>query len=170
MRNVSYAICAAAVLVAGSSPAASAGPCGLSEINSTRELHQFLSMRAVEVVERAARSEARNDLHLRQMISPSASFSLGAGDVGRPLGTGVDGARALAETMKADTYRYLGWDYMDGPAKACSAQKVTVEFVDTASKHLSSVEFTFDAGRVVSAAGWSRSFEAGPLKGTRPSQ
>jgi hypothetical protein len=67
--------------------------------------------------------------------------------------------------MNADSYRFLGWDYMDGPASAYTTQKVEVEFIDSRTKGLSRVEFTFEAGRVVSAVGWARSFEAGALKG-----
>lgn len=65
--------------------------------------------------------------------------------------------------MKADTYRFLGWDYMDTPADACSRQQVEVEFIDGQRSNVSRVVFTFEAGRVVSAAGWQRSYEAGRL-------
>ena len=133
--------------------------CGMPEITSARELHQFLSLRAVEVVRRAA----NRDDKLAALIAPSASFSLGAGDVGRPLGTGVDGARELAQTINADTYRFLGWDYMDMPANACSSQEVEVEFIDSQGKPVSRMKFTFESGRVVSATGWERSYESGRL-------
>ena len=133
--------------------------CGLPEITSSRELHQFLSLRAVEVVKLAA----NQDDGLATLITPSAIFSLGAGDVGRPLGTGVDGARELARTMSADTCRFLGWDYMDMPADACSKWKVEVEFINSNDKNVSRVEFAFESGRVVSAEGWSRSYEDGRL-------
>lgn len=138
-----------------------AGPsgCGMPQISGLRELHQFLSLRAVEVVRLAARS----DDGLAALVVPSASFSLGAGDVGHPLGTGINGARALSRTMKADTYRFLGWDYMDMPADPCSRRKVEVEFIDSQDRNVSRVEFTFEAGRVVSVDGWERSFETGPL-------
>lgn len=138
-----------------------AGPpeCGMPDITGARELHQFLSLRAVEVVKRAASP----DNGIAALVSPSASFNLGAGDVGRPLGTGINGARELARTMKADTYRFLGWDYMDMPADPCSNSKVEVEFIDSQGKSVSRVEFTFEAGRVVNADGWERSFEAGQL-------
>jgi hypothetical protein len=66
--------------------------------------------------------------------------------------------------MHADTYRFLGWDYMDGPANPCSKHKVEVEFIDSQAKRVSRVEFTFEAGRVVSAVGWQRSFETGVMK------
>lgn len=128
-------------------------------MTGARELHRFLSLRAIEVV-RLASSRGNQ---LAALVAPSARFDLGAGDVGRPLGTGVDGARELARTMDADTYRFFGWDYMDMPADPCSKQKVEVEFIDTQGKSLSRVEFTFEAGRVVSAHGWERSFETGRL-------
>ncbi len=79
------------------------------------------------------------------------------------MGTGVDGARTLAHAMQADSYRFLGWDYMNMPADPCSRQKVEVEFVDSQAKIVSRVEFTFEAGRVVNAEGWLRSFETGRL-------
>jgi len=65
--------------------------------------------------------------------------------------------------MKADTYRFLGWDYMDMPADPCSKRKIEVEFIDSQGRKVFRVEFTFEAGRVVSANGWERSFEAGRL-------
>lgn len=131
----------------------------MPSITGMAELDHFLELRAVEVVERAADQDAG----LATLVAPSASFSLGAGDVGRPLGTGVDGARALTRTMNADSYRFLGWDYMDTPADPCAKLQVTVEFIDSRGKNVSHVEFTFEAGRVVAAAGWQRSFETGPL-------
>lgn len=65
--------------------------------------------------------------------------------------------------MNADTYRFLGWDYMDMPADPCAQHKVEVEFIDSQGKNVSRVEFTFAAGRVVNATGWERSFETGRL-------
>lgn len=153
----------ALVSVATSSASVGAA-CPLAKVGSARELLEVLSLRAVEVVELAAHP-GDGDARLAALVAPSASFSLGAGDVGRRLGTGVEGARALARMMKADTYLYLGWDYMDGPVDGCSSQKVTVDFVDSRNKSLSRVDFTFDAGRLVDATGWSRSFESGDLKG-----
>lgn len=151
-------ICLCLVLVAGTVFAAPSG-CGMPEIASARELQQFLSLRAVEVVKRAA---DRDDA-LAALITSSASFSLGAGDVGRPLGTGVAGARELARTMNADSYRFFGWDYMDMSADACSRQKVVVEFIDSRAKNASRIEFVFESGRVVSATGWERSYVSGRL-------
>ena len=139
--------------------------CGAPEISSAREVNRFWSLQAIAVVERARQANSEHDVRLGRLVAPSAKFSLGAGDVGRPLGTGVTGAQALARDMDANTYRFLGWDYMDGPANPCSAHKVAVEFVDSRNKRLSQVEFKFDAGRLVGAAGWSRSFETGRVKG-----
>ena len=121
----------------------------------------MLSKQAVQIV-RLAGSDADNQ-RLTDMVAPSASFSTGGGDVAIPLGTGIQGARALAKNLNAATFRYLGWDYMDMPADACSLHVVTVEFVDSASKTVSSVDFSFDAGQLVKAKGWSRSFETGSL-------
>jgi hypothetical protein len=111
-----------------------------------------------------------DDGRLSEIIAPSASFSTGGGDVVIPLGTGIQGARALAKSLNANAFRYLGWDYMDMPANACSLHVVTVEFVNSGSKIVSSIDFSFDAGHLVKATGWSRSFETGSLKGARTRQ
>lgn len=161
--NVSRLIlCLSSLLVAG--PAFAGGSrCDLHEFTSSRELHRFLSLRAVGVVRQVENSGSG----LADLVAPTATFNLGAGDVGRPLGTGIDGARALARTMKADSYRFLGWDSMDMAPNACSKREVDVEveFIDSQGRRVSRVKFTFEVERVrvVSAAGWERSFEAGRL-------
>ncbi len=107
-------------------------------------------------------------MRLGQLVVRTGTFSLGSGDVGRPLGTGVSGIRALAREMKADSFRFLGWDYIPTPiADSCTMQKVEVEFIDTGGKRLYPVTFTFRDGRIVDAAGWSRSFESGSIANAR---
>jgi len=69
----------------------------------------------------------------------------------------------MAKRMNADQYRFLGWDYMDGPADACSKREIEIEFFDSARTTLSRVKFTFDSGRVVAAEGWLRSYQTGHL-------
>ncbi|MCI2245097.1 hypothetical protein L3067_10850 [Xanthomonas sp. PPL568] len=155
-------LCLSWLSIAG--PAFAGGSrCDLHEFNSSRELHRFLSLRAVDVVRQAENSGGG----LAALVDPTAMFNLGAGDVGRPLGTGIDGARALARTMQADSYRFLGWDSMDMEPNACSEREVEVEveFIDSQGKRVSSVKFTFEVEhvRLVSAVGWERSFEAGQL-------
>ena len=158
MKMILPGVCSSLLVMAGPVSAAPSG-CGLPAITGMAELDRSLELRAVEVVKRAASQDAG----LATLVAPSASFSLGGGDVARPLGTGVDGARELARTMHADSYRFLGWDYMDTPADPCANHQVTVEFIDNHGKTVSQVEFTFEAGRVVAAAGWQRSFETGRL-------
>jgi len=157
-KAYSRLICMALALAASPAFAMPAG-CVMPDISRASELDHFLVLRAVDVVKRAASP----DEGLAALVDPAANFSLGAGDVGRPLGKGLNGARALAREMSADTYRFLGWDYMDMPTDPCSRQKVEVEFIDNQGKTVSRVEFTFEAGRVVSAEGWQRSFETGRL-------
>src|SRR5205085_2707296 len=119
-------------------------------------------------VSRAAHFQGGRDARLQQLVAPSATFSLGSGDVGRPLGKGVSGARALAREMNADTYRFLGWDYIPMPVKdRCASQKVEVEFTDTREKNLYPITFTFRAGRVIAAEGWSHSYQTGPIDALR---
>ena len=138
-------------------------PCDLAAIKTDRAVHEALSRRAVEVIGLLAIPGARSEARLASLIAPFASFELGSGDVGRPLGQGVAGARALAAEMNADSFQFYGWDYMDGPASACSAQKVTVEFLSTADRRASTVEFSFDRGQITLGKGWSRSLERGSL-------
>lgn len=137
--------------------------CNLAGIDSAREVNDTLSLRAVEIVAKASSDAWANDPTLADLISPSATFSLGAGDVGRPLATGLDGARALAILVDATSYRFYGWNYMNMPADACVPQKVNVEFVGRDGRTSSTIEFTFDRARLVSASGWQRGFESGPL-------
>lgn len=67
--------------------------------------------------------------------------------------------------MKADTFRFLGWDYIPTAVKdTCALHKVDVEFTDTRGKNVYPVSFTFKAGRLIAAAGWSRSIETGPVE------
>lgn len=75
----------------------SASGCDLSYISTARALHEALGRRAVTIVAAAAAREAETDALLDALVEKSASFDLGAGDVGRPLGTGALGARSLAE-------------------------------------------------------------------------
>lgn|GEM_PF-813358 len=141
----------------------SGAECDLAAIKTARAVHERLGRRAVEIVSAASTTGSLADARLSQMVNQSASFSLGGGDVGRPLGTGSAGTRSLAVTMGADQYRFLGWDYMDGLADGCGKQSITVEFVSTADRLVSQVEFRFDQGRVIEAKGWQRSFESGSL-------
>lgn len=144
--------------------AQSSGPsCDLAAINTARAVHEMLGRRAVEVVSAALGTGSMVEARLHRLVDQSANFSLGAGDVGRQLGTGIVGARSLAVTMKADQFRFLGWDYMDGPADGCSKQSITVEFVSSGDRLISQVEFSFDQGRVIAAKSWQRSFESGSV-------
>lgn len=147
---------------------APADSCAFSEAKTIADLRSALSLRAVDIVNRAAAAKTDVDPPLQQMLAPSATFSLGAGDVGRPLGTGVPGARALARLMKADRFRFLGWDYILTPIEnACAGEKVDVEFIDTRSNDVYPIAFTFEGGRLISAEGWSRSFVTGPVEPIR---
>ena len=141
--------------------AASALSCDLTPAPSARVLHDALSLRAIEIMGTAEQAGPKAKAYLERRVDPTAAFSLGIGDVARPLGMGIFGAKALASIMNADQYRFLGWDYMDFPADACGKQSVAIEFTSSQSHHLSAVEFTFDQGRVIAASGWERSFESG---------
>ena len=165
MKAIQYVLAAATLSLATNSASAfTPDSCPLANIESQRELHEFLSLRAADIVNLAMSGDRER---LAEWVIPSAPFNLGAGDVGRPLGIGTHGAEALAATMNADTYRYLGWDYIEGPATPCASQMVTVEFVDSQRFRLSQVKFTFVGGRLADATGWKRSFAEGSLNTVR---
>ncbi|TYC79717.1 hypothetical protein [Novosphingobium sp. BW1] len=118
--------------LAVSAAPAQAAACDLRSDMGARELHEVLAQRPVELVMTAGCSGAKSRDRSDQFIHPGAPFDLGAGDVGRPMGHGAEGARAVVALMKADRYRSLGWDYMDGPVDACGEYAVSIEFIDSA--------------------------------------
>jgi hypothetical protein len=165
MKALGLAIVILAITSSAAVAAPSSESCDLPGVQYMGELQSALSQRAVEVVQRAARPGAQSDVRLQQLVAPSAEFSLGVGDVGRPLGQGVRGATALATMMGADTFRYLGWNFIPTPVEApCGPQKVDVQFTDTRGGNLYPVTFTFEKGRVIAAAGWTRTFVSGPIE------
>ena len=145
-------------------PPRTSADCDVSGISSARRLDETLNRRAVDVVRRSMSRGWATDALLSRSIAANAPVSLGAGDVGRPLGEGPAGMRSLAVQMRADGYRYLGWDYMDNRVQPCGSQKSTVEFIDSADHTTSKVEFSFEQGRIVAVSGWLRSFVAGSLR------
>ena len=136
--------------------------CDLAYLSSARAVYEALGQRAIKIVVAASTTGPKADVLLADLVDQSASFDLIIGDVGSP-GTGVAGARALANAMKADEFRFLGWDYRAGPANACGKQAVTVDFVSNRDRRISQIEFTFERARLIAAKGWQRSFLSGPL-------
>lgn len=165
MKTLGLIVVAIAFGSSGAIAAPAPHGCDLSNVKYLGEIQSILSRRAVEVVSRATHPRDGDDVRLQQLVAPDADFSLGAGDVGRPLGKGVSGVRTLAAEMRADTFRYLDWNYIPTRTETpCAPQKVNVEFTDTQRKYVYPVTFTFRNGQVVSAEGWSRTFESGPLE------
>lgn len=143
-----------------------ANRCDLSGVARIDTLQARLQDRAVETVNLAA--SGIEESRLQQVIEPSATFSSGGGDVGIPFGTGISGFNALVKHMNADTYRLLNWDYIPAAVPdPCGTHEVSVEFIRSADKVLFPVKFTFNAGRIISAIGWSRTFSTGPVKPVR---
>ena len=154
----------AAVMLLAFTPASG---CDLAHISGARAVHEALERRAVRIMAAATTPGPKADTLLGTLIDQSASFDLIIGDVGSP-GTGIAGARSLAKIIKADEFRYLGWDYMDIPADVCSKQKVTVDFINRRDQRISQLEFTFERARLIAAKGWQHSFESGPFPSTKP--
>jgi hypothetical protein len=149
----------AAIMLLATAPASG---CDLAEVHSARAAYEALGQRAITIIAAASTPGPKVDVFLDGLVDNSASFDLLIGDVGSP-GIGIAGARAIANTIKADEFRFLGWDYMDGPADACGKQTVTVEFVSSRDRRISQIEFTFQRARLIAAKGWQRSFRSGPL-------
>ncbi len=78
------------------------------------------------------------------------------------------GARRLAETMNADQFRFLVWDYMDRSTDACGKHTIKVDFISTTDRQVSQVDLTFQQARLIAAEGWQRSFESGALPRPQP--
>lgn len=157
----------ALLLLLAASPgvaAAERNRCEVADARSMPELHARLGRRAVEAISLAATARAEDEAALLALIDPKATFSLGSGDVGRPLGTGPEAARAMAREMKADSFQFLGWNSFPALAEdPCGRQEVKVDFYDTSRSIVFPVTFVFESGRVVEAKGWSMSFESGPI-------
>jgi hypothetical protein len=147
---------------------ASLPSCDLASISSARSLHEALGRRAARIIATASVRNPKADALLESLIDQSANFSLGASDVGRPLGNGVAGARRLAETMNADQFRFLGWDYMDRSTDACGKHTIKVDFISTTDGRVSQVDLTFQQARLIAAEGWQHSFETGTLPRPQP--
>lgn len=148
--------------------AATRAGCDLDKVQTIGELQAILSVRAVDAVRWAAMPPSKADPRLAELVSPSATFSSGGGDVGLPMGSGIDGLRALTKHMNPSSFRYYGWDGIPTPIQnACAVQKVEVEFIDATARVAFPVTFTFEAGRMVAAAGWRRSLSIGLIGGDR---
>ncbi|WP_157136832.1 hypothetical protein [Sphingomonas sp. PAMC 26617] len=170
MQTLFFAILAASAVLTSQSKAADVPRvvCDVPPVEYVGELQSKLSQRAVHAINLAASSDGKSTAALERLIDPSASFSSGAGDVGLPLASGVAGAIALAREMKADTFRFVGWDGIPTPVNdRCGEQKVDIEFTDTHDGNFFPVTFTFKSGRIVAAQGWRRSFQSGHITAAR---
>lgn len=153
-------------------PAAGAAPpsprCDEANLRTIGDLDAALSSKAVEILRLSSAADAASNLG--KLVDPTATFSLGAGDVGRPLGTYFAGARAMSREMNADTFRFVLWSSIPTPVEdACASRTVEVEFINTPHSYSFPVKFTFNHGRLVKAEGWTALFKAGALRraGTR---
>lgn len=143
----------------------SADDCALPKVEYIGDLGIVLGKRAIEAINLAAgRWPLEENSQLAALILPDAEVSLGAGDVGRPLGFGPYGLRRMVREMHADSYRKLNWDYIPTPVgDPCGEHKVEIEFTDSKTQHVFPVTFVFKNGVIASAKGWTRSFASGPI-------
>ncbi len=157
---------AAAMLLGGvvAYPPDDAVKCDLPATANMAEIYTMLSRRAVEAIDRVRQGGWESDSRLAAIVVPSADFSLGVSDVGRPFGNGVTGLRAMALVLRADRFRYSGWTGAPPPlAKPCDEWKTDVEFIDDKTGTTSTIKFSFRDGRMISAAGWEGRFIDGPI-------
>jgi hypothetical protein len=143
------------------SPPASGPRCDIANITQASDLHKLLSRSAVAAARLAAMPRLPADGRLNYYVAPTATFNLGAGDAGRPMGQGVAGLRAMMAAIGADHYRFDGWDYVDVATKPCEAQMVTVEFSNLKRGGRAEVKFKFLAGQIVEGSGGWRSMTTG---------
>ncbi|MBW4331372.1 hypothetical protein KY084_10860 [Stakelama sp. CBK3Z-3] len=127
------------------------------------EVQAALSRRAITIIERARQPGYATDPELGRLVADQVMASTGAGDVGVSLPPGMGALHSVAASITATEYRYLGWDYLDGPFSGCVAVKIAVEFFDRASGTSWPVEFQFDNGRLRSLSTWRRSAVWGRL-------
>ena len=163
MRTITIAT--ACGLFFASVPASNASPpsisCDEAKLGTIGELNAALSVKAVEIIRLSASGDG--EPRLTRLVDPTATFSVGAGDVGRPLGTYLTGARAMARDMNADTYRFRVWSSIPTPVEdACGTHSVEVEFIDTPHSYSYPVKFTFSRGILFDADGWRTLFATGP--------
>jgi hypothetical protein len=145
-------------------PRSDPAACGLEHVKTVGELQSTLSRRAVEIVALASGASPDREARLAHLVASKATFALGSGDVGRPLDTGVPGAIGLAKMMNADSYRFYLWSYIPTPeANPCGKAEVKVEFINGQKENSYPVTFTFEAGRLLDAQGWTQWFASGPI-------
>ena len=165
MKMLALALLAASPAMAADQPYRG---CGTPRVEYDSDLLPIFSQRAVLAINLAAVSGGKPTPALERLIDPAARFSSGAGDVGIPLPRGAAGAIALARQMHADTFRFLGWNYIPSPlTDPCGKHQVQVEFIDTRGKTIFPVTFTFEKGRIVAAEGWRRTFQSGRIAPVR---
>jgi hypothetical protein len=124
--------------------------------------HNGFAVRGVEVVRIALNGDEKA---LSKLVTPDAVFSLGSGDVGLPMGTGVQGAIRFAKELKADSYAFNGWDYIPSTRNVCDEYQIEVRFMTSDGLDEAPVKFTFRGGRLAEASGWWRSRISGKVNG-----
>lgn len=127
------------------------------------EVRAHLANRAAEIFERASASGWGEDKLLRAFVDPNAQVTLITGDVvASPSGLG--GVRALAEHIKADTYRYpLPKGYADGPLDVCR-QTLKLELIDSANRRRLITNLRFQDDVLVSVRAEFEAFAEARLK------
>lgn len=128
---------------------------------SESELVDVLGRTAVEAARLATLPAEASQARLAELVAPKATFSLGAGDVERPLGKGAAALRAMMAELQADRYRFDGWDFMSGEVDPCSPREMSVEFSSRKLSQRASIKFRFVSGKIVGGDGWLMSITSG---------
>ncbi len=152
-----------AMIVAMMLFASTAAPsCDIANLRGANAVHEALGRRAIEIMGAAVTKGPKADAVLDKLVAPSAAFNLIIGDVGSP-GTGIAGARSFADVIRADTYMFLGWDYMDIAVDPCGKRSITLDFINSRDKRIARITFVFEQAQLVAAEGWQHSFKSGQL-------
>jgi hypothetical protein len=107
---------------------------------------------------------------LDKLVSPEAKFNIGSADLGRDLGTGVDGIMVVGQELEGyPLYRFRNWSGPPpGADDPCSPIKVEVEF-STRDRHMVvPITFSYDHGLLQAAQGWHGYDAVGEIDAVKP--
>lgn len=141
------------------------GPCPGFEGGPTHpsQVARFYTMRTIEILQ-AARSG--NTGTLRDLISPTAEFSVWHGDYGGSMKPGIEGASQLARHIKARRFQVSVNEV--GPfavSEGLCVQELTILFTGDDEERGTTVKFSFKDGILTGARGQGVDLIEGDVSG-----
>ena len=127
---------------------------GLGSTADASRIVAAYNARSLEILRLAA---AGADQELSELVAPDAEFSLGSGDVGRPLGRGLTGATAMLADLQGTVPGYFATTELHPSTDPCADHNSTIEYVTPEGTRSAMITFHYSRGKLQSAAGWWRS-------------